>query len=259
MDSVVHRAHRGRGTATHNDGGRRLVHRNRQWVADGVSMRAGTTSLHTGVDSERWERGGHRGGRSRGRVSRGKPTNSTVTFRRDVLDAGATASEGEHSEMDDETEVEEVHPPDPETPEEREKFWQEVCPTNSSRLIHLYRMLRSWSRPVRLNGRRPLQTGKWTTRWCRSHSRTQLLWSGRAKICARDSSGIDANARATLVVNGRPYEFVMLPGIQCADALYRSLEPRESTTSEPSRSTNVQLGTRLYHLTFVPQKFSRCS
>ena len=161
--------------------------------------------------------------------------------------------------MDDETEVEGVHPPDLETPEEREKFWQEVCCTNLSRLIHLYHMLHSWPRAVRLNGRRPLQTGKWMTRWCRSHSRMQLRWLGRAKICARDWSGIDTNARATLVVNGRSYECVMLSGIQCADALYRSLEPRGSITSELSRSTNVQLGTRLYHLTFVPQKFLRCS
>jgi len=210
MESAVHRTHRGRGTATHNEGsglGKRPIHRNKQWVADGVATRPGTTSSHTGLDSERWERGGHRGGRGRGRGSRGKHANVTVTFRRDVLDAGATASEGEHSEMDDETEVEEVFPPDPETPEEREKFWQEVCRTNLSRLILLYRMSRSWSRPVKPNGRRLLQTGKWTTLWCRRHSRTQSRWSELVGICARDSNGIDANVRTTSA-NGRLYEFL---------------------------------------------------
>jgi hypothetical protein len=48
-------------------------------------------------------------------------------FRRNgVLDDGVTGSEGESSEMEDEAEVDEVDLNEPETPEERDKFWQEV-------------------------------------------------------------------------------------------------------------------------------------
>ncbi|KIJ19387.1 hypothetical protein PAXINDRAFT_178967 [Paxillus involutus ATCC 200175] len=48
-------------------------------------------------------------------------------FRRNgVLDDGVTGSEGESSEMEDEAEVDEVDLNEPETPEERDKFWQEL-------------------------------------------------------------------------------------------------------------------------------------
>ncbi|KAI6115064.1 SAC3/GANP/Nin1/mts3/eIF-3 p25 family-domain-containing protein [Pisolithus croceorrhizus] len=129
MEPAVHRAARGRGLAPYHDGSnsKRPLHRNRQWVADGVAPRSGTNTPQAGSDSDRWERGGIRGSRGRVRATRGKSSNAFVTpLRRGVVDGGTTASEGEHSEVDDETEVEEAYPPDPETPEERERFWQEL-------------------------------------------------------------------------------------------------------------------------------------
>lgn len=49
-----------------------------------------------------------------------------MKLQRDMVDGGAAVSEGEYSGVEDDMGVEEVYPPDPETPEEREKFWQEV-------------------------------------------------------------------------------------------------------------------------------------
>ncbi|KAI6014532.1 SAC3/GANP/Nin1/mts3/eIF-3 p25 family-domain-containing protein [Pisolithus microcarpus] len=129
MEPAVHRATRGRGLAPYHEGGnsKRPLHRNRQWVADGVTSRSGMNTPQAGGDGDRWERGGTRGSKGRARGTRGKSSNVSVTpLRRGVVDGGTTASEGEHSEVDDETEVEEVYPPDPETPEERERFWQEL-------------------------------------------------------------------------------------------------------------------------------------
>ncbi|KAI6001946.1 SAC3/GANP/Nin1/mts3/eIF-3 p25 family-domain-containing protein [Pisolithus albus] len=129
MEPAVHRATRGRGLAPYHEGGngKRPLHRNRQWVADGVTSRSATNGPQAGGDGDKWERGGTRGSRGRARGTRGKSSNASVTpLRRGVVDGGTTASEGEHSEVDDETEVEEVYPPDPETPEERERFWQEL-------------------------------------------------------------------------------------------------------------------------------------
>ncbi|KIO02581.1 hypothetical protein M404DRAFT_147482 [Pisolithus tinctorius Marx 270] len=129
MEPAVHRATRGRGLVPYNEGGnsKRSLHRNKQWVADGVASRSGTNTPQGGSDGDRWERGGIRGSRGRGRGPRGKSNNVHVTsFRRGVVDGGTTASEGEYSEVEDETEGEDVYPPDPEMPEERERFWQEL-------------------------------------------------------------------------------------------------------------------------------------
>lgn len=115
----------------HLEGGssaRRAHHPNKRWVADAVTGRGSATTSHAGSETERWERGGHRGGgRGRARGSRGKFGNASVTFRQNgALDGGATGSEGEHSEIEEGNEVDEVDSTEPETPEEREKFWQEV-------------------------------------------------------------------------------------------------------------------------------------
>ncbi|KAG6330558.1 hypothetical protein ID866_8530 [Astraeus odoratus] len=129
MEPATPRTHRGRGLTTHHDGGgpsKKPLHRNRHWVADGVASRNGTSTPHLGSDGEKWERGGHRAGRGRGRGTRGRSANVTATFRRNVVDGGSVVSEGEQSEMEDETEVEEAYPQDPESPEDREKFWQEL-------------------------------------------------------------------------------------------------------------------------------------
>lgn len=131
MDPAPQRGYRGPRVNGHVEGGssgRRAHHGNKRWVADVVSGRSGATTPHAGSDGERWERGGHRsGGRGRGRGSRGKFGNASVTFHRNgALDGGATGSEGEHSEMEDEHELEEPDLNEPETPQEREIFWQEV-------------------------------------------------------------------------------------------------------------------------------------
>ncbi|KIK29567.1 hypothetical protein PISMIDRAFT_486264 [Pisolithus microcarpus 441] len=131
MEPAVHRATRGRGLAPYHEGGnsKRPLHRNRQWVADGVTSRSGMNTPQAGGDGDRWERGGTRGSKGRARGTR---------------DGGTTASEGEHSEVDDETEVEEVYPPDPETPEERERFWQEVCGKGWLHSTLFHHLLCSW-------------------------------------------------------------------------------------------------------------------
>jgi hypothetical protein len=125
-----YRGTRANGPVDGSGSARRAHHGNKRWVADGATGRSGASTSHPGSDSERWERGGHRGGgRGRGRGGRGKFGNASVTFRRNgALDGGATGSEGEHSEMEleEEHEVEEADSNEPETPEERENFWQEV-------------------------------------------------------------------------------------------------------------------------------------
>ena len=127
------RTHRGRANGAHHDNagtGRRAHHKNKHWVADGATSRSSTP--HAGADPERWERGGHRGSRGRGRGARGKFPNATVTFRQGgALDAGSVAtSEGDNSEMEDAADVDEVEEYELETPEEKERFWKEVCYTS---------------------------------------------------------------------------------------------------------------------------------
>ncbi|KAG1748132.1 SAC3/GANP/Nin1/mts3/eIF-3 p25 family-domain-containing protein [Suillus lakei] len=130
MEPIAHfRTHRGRANGTHHDSagtGRRAHHKNKHWVADNASSRSSTP--HGGADTERWERGGHRGSRGRGRGTRGKFPNTTVNFRQGgALDTGsAAASEGDNSEMEDATDVDEVEHQEPETLEERERFWKEL-------------------------------------------------------------------------------------------------------------------------------------
>lgn len=136
------RTYRASRTNGHVEGGssaRRAHHSNKRWVADGVTGRSGATNSHPGSDTECWERGGHRGsGRGRTRGGRGKFGNTSVTFRRNgALDGGAAGSEGEHSEMEEEHQVDELDSNESETPEERETFWQEV------RRKHVFRSLRS--------------------------------------------------------------------------------------------------------------------
>ncbi|KAG1782198.1 SAC3/GANP/Nin1/mts3/eIF-3 p25 family-domain-containing protein [Suillus placidus] len=128
MESTTHfRTQRGRANGAHHDSaGRRAHHKNKQWVADNATSRSSTP--HGGADTERWERGGHRGSRGRGRGSRGKFPNTTLNFRQGgALDTGsAAASEGDNSEMEDATDVDEVEHQEPDTLEERERFWKEL-------------------------------------------------------------------------------------------------------------------------------------
>lgn len=114
-------------------GGRRSHSKNRQWVADQGATRSGTST--PAADGERWERGGHRGGRGRG-LTRGNarrfPNTSFVarpsTAHEDSMVEDLEEQEEDELELEeDEDEHEpEVEDPDPDTPEEREKFYQEV-------------------------------------------------------------------------------------------------------------------------------------
>ncbi|KAG1824658.1 SAC3/GANP/Nin1/mts3/eIF-3 p25 family-domain-containing protein [Suillus subaureus] len=130
MESTTHfRTQRGRANGAHHDNagtGRRAHHKNKHWVADNATSRSSTP--HGGADTERWERGGHRGSRGRGRGTRGKFSNTTMHFRQGgALDSGsAAASEGDNSEMEDATDVDEVEHQEPDTLEERERFWKEL-------------------------------------------------------------------------------------------------------------------------------------
>lgn len=141
MDTNYVRTIRSRHDAV-NDGGRPRS-RNKIWAAGEGGSRSGTSTPHH-PDSERWERGGHRGGGrgSRGarglRGGRGVPKFSNVSLRLappknpspvDVEEMhGDDAHEAEH-EIDVEEEQEEagvIHEPELETQEEREQFYQEV-------------------------------------------------------------------------------------------------------------------------------------
>ncbi|KAG1893364.1 SAC3/GANP/Nin1/mts3/eIF-3 p25 family-domain-containing protein [Suillus fuscotomentosus] len=129
MESTTHfRTQRARANGAHHDNsgtGRRAHHKHKQWVADNATNRNSTS--HGGADTERWERGGHRGSRGRGRGTRGKFPNTTLTFRQGGA-GSAAASEGDNSEMEDATDVDvdEVEHQEPDTLEERERFWKEL-------------------------------------------------------------------------------------------------------------------------------------
>ncbi|KAG2155297.1 SAC3/GANP/Nin1/mts3/eIF-3 p25 family-domain-containing protein [Suillus bovinus] len=130
MESTTHfRTQRGRANGANYDSagaGRRVHHKHKQWVADNATNR--TSTPHGGADTERWERGGYRGSRGRGRGTRGKFHNTTLNFRQGG--AGSTAaSEGDNSEMEDVTDVDEVEQQEPDTLEERERFWKELVKT----------------------------------------------------------------------------------------------------------------------------------
>lgn len=119
---------RGRGFKI-NGASQRPGSRNKQWLAPGQE------GHHTnGNDSERWERGGgpRRGvgrGRGRGRgtgtVSDRSTPHLTVPVLREEPTSG-TEEEGMTDVEDMENEEDEVDERQLETPEEREKFYQEV-------------------------------------------------------------------------------------------------------------------------------------
>ncbi|KAI9068551.1 hypothetical protein FKP32DRAFT_1587585 [Trametes sanguinea] len=100
--------------------GRRPHSRNKKWVAG-----HGETKGGHGSDGERWERGGHRrrGGRGRAHDHHG----SHLVVPNDMPEDGASATEDEH--VSGESVHAEEHDdgePELETPEERERFYQEL-------------------------------------------------------------------------------------------------------------------------------------
>ncbi|KAH7906674.1 SAC3/GANP/Nin1/mts3/eIF-3 p25 family-domain-containing protein [Hygrophoropsis aurantiaca] len=132
MEAVTHsRSNRGRANSIQGGTvglGRRTHHKNRQWHAEGGNTRnLASTSQHSS-GGDMWERGGMRGGRGRGRGSRGNFGNASKSFHRNGdAGGGSTAlSEGEPSEVEDENDMGTTEEPDLETAEERDKFWQEL-------------------------------------------------------------------------------------------------------------------------------------
>lgn len=132
-----------------NEGGRPRS-RNKIWSAGEGGSRSGTSTPHH-ADSERWQRGGHRGGGrgtrgTRGsRGGRGVSKFSNVSLRLappknpppvDVeVEYNEHGDENENeNEAEEEDEVEQVgsnriREPELETQEERERFYQEVRPS----------------------------------------------------------------------------------------------------------------------------------
>lgn len=133
-------AHMDTGTSTRGRGARingtsRGGHKNKQWIAPGHGASASQSregSAHAS-DGERWERGGgpHRG-RGRGRGSARPSSNLTLTVRQPEEVFSGTEDEEESQDVSDVEYMEgdetgqEIEEADPETPEERERFYQEV-------------------------------------------------------------------------------------------------------------------------------------
>jgi hypothetical protein len=116
METSIHpRISRGRGSGVIDAAGvRTLPSKNKQWVPDQGGNRV---SAHS--ESERWERGGHYAGRSRGSM-RGTRKFQNVSLTRTPRELGGDYKGESHD-------VPVVEDPDPSTPDEREKFYQEVC------------------------------------------------------------------------------------------------------------------------------------
>ena len=91
--------------------------KNRQWVA-GHENGGGPSS-----DSDRWERGGHRRGRGRGRGYHSHPTHLSVS---EHHDDGLSGTEDEEQDTMDEGVEDVVVDKEPESQEDRDKFFKEV-------------------------------------------------------------------------------------------------------------------------------------
>ncbi|PPQ97115.1 hypothetical protein CVT26_000597 [Gymnopilus dilepis] len=148
MDGPLHpRGGRGRGGAPVDGGSRGRPHsRNKHWSATDGTPRSSTPNH---VDSERWERGGHRAsGRGRGaargggrrfpnvslRVNNGPaqqtatpPTQVHDTFTEDEAEEDhEEEQQGAEEEEEEDEYPHEIHEPELNTPEEREQFYQEL-------------------------------------------------------------------------------------------------------------------------------------
>ena len=196
----------------HDPGRPRQLHsRNKQWVAGENGERSGTsTPYHS--DGERWERGGHKGGRgTRGVPRGGRAKYPNVSFR--ALGNGHELSGAADAEMDDAEEVveeEEVKDPEElvlETAEEREKFWQEVRRWGGL-MVQACGILKdgsvSWSKDGKSRGKRPLLKGRWTIRISPRDWRTRFVSLERAWICALALNGTEESEKTTFS-NGKLY------------------------------------------------------
>ena len=130
MEASHPRSNRGRGIIHFGDSSslpKRPNSKNRQWVADHGGGPRSNTTTPAPTDGERWVRGGGPRpltGKGRAEV-RATHTSSRSSPRVPLMEVLADADEQE----EEHTDVEETYPvddPDPETPEERERFYQEV-------------------------------------------------------------------------------------------------------------------------------------
>jgi hypothetical protein len=117
---------RGAGPSADAESGRRLG-RNKQWIADHIVPRT-TNVTPDNSDGERRQRGGYRGGRARGATHGGRRF-PNVTLNRAQHDGGVQSVEhlGDGTVGVDSSVASD---PELETPEAREKFYQEVCCPN---------------------------------------------------------------------------------------------------------------------------------
>ena len=152
----------------------------------------------SGSDSERWERGGHRGeGRGRGR-GRGNLTTTFVQGKsHQVVDLAVD------EDLEDETEEEEQEVDDElgldATQEERDEFWREVRPrqANKPRVVLSSRSSNSLSKPAKQRGRRRLQKVPWMTLSFQNDWKMLSQWSERVWTCVPVLKDTDANERTT--------------------------------------------------------------
>lgn len=124
------RPHRGGGPHINGSAGRggRGYSKNKTWVSESVAAARNTSndSTHLGVDGEKWERGGHRGGgrgRGRGRGGRESRSPRPLTPTSQLEDEGAGTDVESAGHTDAEVEVDE---PVFESPEELAKYCQEA-------------------------------------------------------------------------------------------------------------------------------------
>ncbi|TFY70589.1 hypothetical protein EVG20_g2429 [Dentipellis fragilis] len=137
MESVLSsglRTSRGRGSKPNgiSDRGHRGHSKNKTWVNDSGS-RSGTNTPadHLGVHAERWERGGHGGGKGRRgrtpRIGSRSPRPDTVPLPVHGAPLEHDRDEGMTTDVDElQGEDEDIEEPVLETAEERERFYQEL-------------------------------------------------------------------------------------------------------------------------------------
>jgi hypothetical protein len=180
-------------------------HNNAAWTG------GASTSSHTTSDGERWERGGHRGGRARKPNMTWRKTDGTRN-----LDAEAGASGTEEEEA---TDVEEAQPvaeslpavvqmpihteamdePALETLEERERYYKQASLTTPFIQPSELDNARSLPSSARPSANVPLRRARWTTHSCLSGSRTRLRWLGLALTCVPGSSDTGESERTILI------------------------------------------------------------
>jgi nuclear mRNA export protein SAC3 len=123
---------RGRGAGGHEVNGRGRQSKNKTWVSGG--SRSGANAPNHG-EGDRWERGGHHRSRGRGTGPRTFPNASLVITQPSAFENLVSGDEEEDEEEYQEEDMneqedalsEEIEEPELDTPEAREKFYQEVC------------------------------------------------------------------------------------------------------------------------------------